>query len=131
MSRLGLARGKWNHEGPETRRRTKVFFVPSRPRGCFLWCWSSLQQLFQPRVARSADRQLRPVRQNRDPIVFDGELDLGQARDVENIPPMDPDEDVLVEERLELGERLLLQETFASGLHRHAGVLRLEVSDLV
>ena len=76
-------------------------------------------------------RNPRPVREDRDPVVFDRELDPDEPRDVENNPTMDPDEHVFVEQRLELGQRLLLQVSPARRLHRHVIVLRFEVVDLL
>src|SRR5262245_2298605 len=76
----------------------------------------SSQQLLQPLIPRSADRKLGAVRENRDPAVLRVQLHPRQALDVEQIRAVDAHEAARVELRLEIPQRLFLEQRAPAGL---------------
>ena len=90
-----------------------------------------LQQLRQPGITGTADRQARAIAQNRDPAILRVQLDPRDPIDVEQVGSVDADEARRIERRLDRSEGLVLQILFALRLEADVVILRLDVLDPV
>ena len=81
----------------------------SRNALCFWLIFLCLEQFSQPRVPRSANRELCAVAQDGNTAVGHPHFDARQTRQIQHIPPVDPHKGRGVELSLELAERLLLE----------------------
>ena len=87
----------------------------------------SLQQLLQSLIPRPADRQLRAVVEDRQPAVLRVQLAPRQSLDVQQIRPVDPHEPPRIELRLEIPQRLLLQDRLPARVDADVIVLSSQV----
>src|SRR6476620_11600078 len=125
MVLAGWMRGDWQVANPNSAipAHQSGFSISRSP--------ERLQQFRQPRIAGTADRQLRPVAKDGDAAVFRVQLDAGDALDVEEVRSVNPHEPRRIEESLGHPERLILEIGLAFRAKRYVVVLRFDVIDPV